>query len=314
MSRKRNDLPDLYRDIPLPPDWTRVTRLEKGWSRELKFFVDTGSRQRFLLRVRDNNQQESHRNEFDFVLRLNAAGIAVPRPHLFGLTNQGQSTFMLLDWIEGQDLAEVLPGLPACDQYRLGKEAGQILRMIHHMPIREDAPPPRDIRQKSLEKVDKFEEAGLCIKDSTRVAEFIRGHIGWIGCGPFVCQHGDYHPGNLIFMPDRHIAVIDFNRWDIGDPVEEFYKLQSFTIQSSIPFARGQLDGYFDGMPDEAFWQALAVHVAVSALYSIRWAAPFGAHEVEGMVQRYNQAFLDYRGFAQIIPDWYHDTEKRPAQ
>ena len=62
MSRKRNDLPDLYRDIPLPPDWTRVTRLEKGWSRELKFFVDTGSRQRFLLRVRDNNQQESHRN------------------------------------------------------------------------------------------------------------------------------------------------------------------------------------------------------------------------------------------------------------
>lgn len=47
-----NELPQQYRDIPLPSGWVRVKRIWKGWSRELKFRIDTAARQRFLLRVR----------------------------------------------------------------------------------------------------------------------------------------------------------------------------------------------------------------------------------------------------------------------
>ena len=35
-------------------------------------------------------------------------------------------------------------------------------------------------------------------------------------------QHGDFHPGNLIYMENGEIGVIDFNRWEVGDPYEEF--------------------------------------------------------------------------------------------
>ena len=45
---------------------------------------------------------------------------------------------------------------------------------------------------------------------------------------PVVYQHGDFHVGNFIYLPTRQVGVIDFNRWDFGDPYEEFYKLQFF--------------------------------------------------------------------------------------
>lgn len=302
---KRNELPGSYRDIPLPPDWTAVTRVKKGWSKELKYRISTGSDQRFLLRLRPGGQLASHQQEFDFIRQLSGAGIPVPRPHLVGEADGGQSTYMLLDWLEGQDLQSALPGLDESRQYSLGLEAGRILRRIHQSPRLAAAPPLRLIRQKSLEKISKFEAAGLDVPGSEAMARFVRGHIGWLDEGALVCQHGDFHPGNLILAPDGSLGVIDFNRWDIGDPAEEFYKLQSFTIEASQAFAVGQLHGYFEGEPDLAFWQSLAVHVAVSSLYSIRWALPFGPEEVAGMKARCLRAMADYAGFTRLVPAWY---------
>jgi aminoglycoside phosphotransferase (APT) family kinase protein len=60
--------------------------------------------------------------------------------------------------------------------------------------------------------------------------------------------------GNLIYLPSREIGVIDFNRWDFGDPYEEFYKLQSFSRETSPLFSYGQILGYFDGEVPESFW------------------------------------------------------------
>lgn len=310
MREKHNELPAQYRDIPLPPGWLQVKRVWKGWSRELKFRIDTAARQRFLLRVRPGGDILRHQDEFDFVLRLCQAGIRVPRAHMLGLTERGKSTFMLLDWLEGRDLSEALPRLPEAAQYSLGLEAGQVLRAIHLTPRRLDRLPEKDIRKKALEKVRKFEEANLAVEGSAEVAAFVRKHALWLGARPSVCQHGDFHPGNLVLKEDGHLGVIDFNRWDIGDPAEEFIKLQSFTIEASLPFALGQLHAYFDGEPDEAFWRGLAVHNAVTALYAIRWAAPFGEKEVQGMVRRYRRAFGDYKGFTRIVPAWYRTREE----
>lgn len=305
MTERANELPPQYRDIPLPPGWTRVRRVRKGWSRELKFRIETQGRQRFLLRVRPGGDILNHQDEFDFVLRLHMAGIHVPRAHVLGLTERGKSTFMLLDWLEGRELSAVLPRLPEEAQYSLGLEAGQVLRAIHLTPRRPDRIREKDVRHRALDKVRKFEEAGLKAEGSARAAAFVRGHLDWLGTLPPVCQHGDFHPGNLVLAPDGHLGVIDFNRWDIGDPAEEFIKLQSFTIEASLPFALGQLHAYFDGDPDQAFWRSLAVHNAVTALYAIRWAAPFGEAEVEGMRRRYRRAMEDYRGFNDIVPAWY---------
>nr|WP_298678198.1 hypothetical protein [uncultured Treponema sp.] len=50
---------------------------------------------------------------------------------------------------------------------------------------------------------------------------------------------------------------------------EEFYKLESFGTEVSIPYCKGQIDSYFDNAVPQNFWEALAVYSAHAALFSI---------------------------------------------
>lgn len=42
---------------------------------------------------------------------------------------------MLLTWIEGKDLEEVLSDLTEEQQYQLGRQAGKILKKIHSIDV-----------------------------------------------------------------------------------------------------------------------------------------------------------------------------------
>ena len=106
-------------------------------------------------------------------------------------------------------------------------------------------------------------------------------------------------------QPDGSIGVIDFNRWEVGDPWEEFYKLQSFGKEVSVPYCVGQINAYFNGDPPEDFWRVLAVYVAWSSLFSIKWAEQFGSEEIAGMVRRCKAAFADFDDFRRVVPCWY---------
>lgn len=91
----------------------------------------------------------------------------------------------------------------------------------------------------------------------------------------------------------------------MGDPYEEFYKLEIFALEISIPYCIGQIESYFkDDIPDD-FWSTLAVYVAHASLYSIKWAEQFGQPDIDGMVKRCLKAFDDYEYFKLAIPKWY---------
>ena len=120
--------------------------------------------------------------------------------------------------------------------------------------------------------------------------------------------HGDYHPGNLIYVQNESIGVIDFNRWEVGDPYEEFYKLESFGIEESVPYCVGQIDEYFNDAIPIDFWETLAVYVAHASLYSVKWAEEFGSAEIEGMKKRCEIAFENYNNFREVVPAWYDHT------
>ena len=56
-------------------------------------------------------------------------------------------------------------------------------------------------------------------------------------------------------MPNKEVGVINFNRWEITDPYEEFYKLSSFGVESSVPYCVGQINSYFDENIPNDFWR-----------------------------------------------------------
>ena len=135
----------------------------------------------------------------------------------------------------------------------------------------------------------------------------MKENIDQIWKAPPVYMHGDFHPGNLIYMADSSIGVIDFNRWEVGDPYEEFYKLESFGTEVSIPYCIGQIDAYFNDSVPMDFWVANAVYVAQASLFSIKWAEKFGQRDIDGMVTRAERALADFDDFRRIIPVWYEN-------
>lgn len=285
------------------PEWSGVEPVTKGWSADQKYRITTKSGETLLLRLSARSKLEAKRKEYEIIEKYAALGFPMSQPIEFGVRDE--QVYMLLSWVDGEDLETVLPRLPEEEQYRLGREAGTILRKIHLIPVDPADQPKRTKRERKIEQLLQYEQSALRLDGDETAVQFVKDNIGLIWTQPPVYQHGDFHPGNLILQPDGGIGVIDFNRWEVGDPWEEFYKLQSFGREVSVPYCVGEIDAYFDGNPPEDFWRVLAVYVAWSSLYSIKWAEPFGQAEVDGMVRRCKAAFADFDGFRRFVPKWY---------
>ena len=296
--------------------WLSVEKITKGWSSDEKYKIETADGQTLLLRISDISAYDYKKKEYEIVEKYSKLGFAMSQPLDFGVCNEGKNCYMLLSFVEGKDLEEALPELSEKEQYLLGREAGKILKKIHSIPVDECDIPTQTKRERKLYQLSRYEDsANLRVADDEVAIEFVKNNIDLIWKENPVYQHGDFHPGNLIYMPDGQIGVIDFNRWEVGDPYEEFYKLESFGIEVSVPYSIGQIDAYFDDEIPNDFWGALAVYCAHAALFSIKWAEQFGQKDVDGMLERCKRAFANYDNFNSIIPKWYDgDLKKRYLQ
>ena len=299
-------------DINNSSSWLSCEKITKGWSSDEKYVIVTSDGQKLLLRISDISDYEGKKKEFEIVQKYSKLGFAMSSPVDFGICNEGKSCYMLLTYVEGKDLEEALPNLTEKEQYLLGREAGKILRKIHSIPIDESDIPKETKQNKKLWQLSKYEDShNLRVENDETAIEFVKNNIGLIWKQNPVYQHGDFHPGNLIYMSDGKIGVIDFNRWEVGDPYEEFYKLESFGTEVSIPYSIGQIDAYFDDKIPNDFWGALAVYCAHAALFSIKWAEQFGQDDIDGMVDRCYRAFENYDNFNAIVPKWYDADLKK---
>ncbi len=295
----------MFLGIGSSENWAKVEPVNKGWSADRKYIVTTEAGEKLLLRVADIEKFDAKKKEYEIIEKYSHLGIRMSMPLEFGTCNDNKNVYMLLTWLEGEDLEKVLPGLSKDDQYSLGRQAGKILRKIHSIPLDKEGIPTKTKKEKKLFQLSQYEESDVRIPNDGTAIAYVKENIDMIWRVPPVYMHGDYHPGNLIFSEGAPIGVIDFNRWEVGDPYEEFYKLESFGLESSVPYCRGQIDAYFDDNVPMDFWKANAVYVAHASLFSIKWAAQFGQKDIDGMVERAQRSFKHYDDFRRIVPDWY---------
>lgn len=291
--------------IPGAETWQRIEPVLKGWSADKKYYIEDNDGAKLLLRLSAANTLERKTAEFAIIRKFNELDFPMSRALRFGTCTDGQ-VYMLLTWVEGMPLEDCLVDLPVQEQYKLGAEAGAILRRIHSIRTDQDLWGWEAAMQaKILRRIREYEDCSYRLENDAVAIRYVQENIGLIHNVEKVYHHGDFHAGNLLYTPEGGIGVIDFNRWDIADYAEEFYKVQFFDRKLSIPFAKGKLDGYFAGPPPEVFWQRQALYVAYSSLFSIKWAIPFGEAEVQGMMDIAGQAFSDYDDFHRLIPRWY---------
>ncbi len=290
-------------------DWRTILPIEKGWSSDKKYFVESIAGKKLLLRISEISDYDKKKDEFEILEKLVNKDMPIPRPIEFGVCNNGNSVYSLLTWMDGEDAESVIPSFNESEQYNLGVKAGQVLFVMHSFTAPKGLPSwEQRILNKVKVKYAQYESCGIKVPHDDEILKFINDNLWCTKNVQRTFCHGDFHLGNMIIDKDREINIIDFNRWGYDDPYEEFNRLMVFTRRISIPFAKGQIHGYFDGeQPPEAFFRRMALYTAINALFSIVWSIPFGEEEIKGDLERSRMNYEDYNGFTTIIPNWWRN-------
>lgn len=292
------------RDIPESDRFARVTQVKKGWSGEEKYHVLTHGGEEWLLRVARADAQARKAQEYAAVERVHALGLNTPAPIGFGQFGAVGEIYELYSWAPGVDAQEALPGMDSKTQYRLGCEAGRMLRAMHSLSAPEDTPPWETHFAAKLDaRLARYEAGEVHYPGGQAMVGFVQDNLSCIKGRPNAFGHGDYHAGNMV-VDGGKLWVIDFNRFDYGDPWEEFNRIP-FCVQTSRYFASGRVDGYFGGSPPEGFFTLMALYIAANALGALPWAQAFGRDEVQHALAQGADILAWHDGMRSAVPTWY---------
>ena len=282
--------------------FSMVDPIHKGWSEDKKYAVTTSSGEKYLLRIASISKYETRKLIFAFMEQLSALNIPMCFPIEFGECDEG--VYTLESWIDGINLEEVLPLLSKKEQYLLGVQSGEILQKIHSIsaPETQEAWVPR-FNRKTDNKIQKYLECGIRFEGDNHILSYLKENRSLLESRPQCLQHGDYHVGNMMFERSE-LVIIDFDRYDFGDPWEEFNRIV-WSAAASPHFATGQLRGYFDGEPPLEFFKLLAFYIASNTLSSVYWAISFGDANINTMMKQSQDVLQWFHNMNEVIPTWY---------
>ena len=256
--------------IDILDKFIKVKPITKGWSEDKKYLVTDSTGNNYLLRISPIERYEFRKSLFHMQKEVAALGIPMCKPLEFGTCSDG--VYVLQDWIEGKDLEIVLPLLSDTEQYVLGLKSGEIIRKMHSIPAPESQEEwSSRFNRKTDDKINKYLECGLRFNGDSFVLDYIKHNRCLLKNRPQCFQHGDYHTGNMM-LKNSELIIIDFDRYDFGDPWEEFNRIV-WSAALSPHFATGQLRGYFGGSPSAIdcepppeFFKLLAFYIASNTL------------------------------------------------
>lgn len=284
-----------------------VEPIHKGYSGDKKFLVHTKNDKELLLKIFDLNEYDRKHDEFNLLRQMEKLGVNGSKPVEIGkLSTAG---YMLLTYIDGTDAADELPRYSENEQYAIGMEAGEELRKINQL----SAPPGISSwferkAAKHQRYIRQYRDCGVSVRNDEKIMSFIDRNIGCMEKRPNMFQHDDFHVGNLIVKDKRLSGVIDYNRYDWGDPVHEFLKVGIFSREISVPFSIGQIHGYFQGgEPPEMFWRLYSLYAAMSVFSSVVWTLKAAPDTLREMMEKIEMVLEDHDDFDRMKPGWYQD-------
>lgn len=276
--------------------------INKGWSSDKKYCAATADGTKYLLRVTPSEKSALCFAMFRMQQRAAALGVPMCKAVESGMCEEGAYTVQT--WIDGRGAEEIIPGLSEPAQYAYGLEAGRILQVIHSIPAPENQPHwETRFNAKMDRNIKRYEECPIKFDGAELILKYIEANRRLLKNRPQCFQHGDYHIGNMMIENDK-IVIIDFDRFDFGDPWEEFNRIV-WCVQASPFFASGIINGYFDGTVPFEFWRLLALYISSNVISSIPWAIPFGEREVKTMKEQAQNVLGWYDKMRNPVPVWY---------
>jgi len=248
----------------------------RGISSNKKYQVETSDGHRYFLCIANISKYTHMEAVFKMMETAAAADIPMCRPVEFGktLTCEGKiECYMLLGYIDGVNLKDLLPSLSINEQYSLGIQAGRILRKIHTIPSPniDDACSTYSTRlvhmmDRVIEDLRKYNESRK-YDDLEKMILFYNKNKHLMANEPQCFLHGDYHIANMMLENDE-IKIVDFGDCEFGVSWYDFRQI----IRNATPsphFAKGQLHGYFAGTPAPELYPVIAFYLSIGLLKSI---------------------------------------------
>ncbi|HEM5059125.1 TPA: phosphotransferase [Streptococcus suis] len=277
--------------------------LTKGWSTDQKYKVQLEDGRLGLLRIAERPAYETKQAEFRLVQSLFGQDLPVAEPLSFWADDL--SVYTLYEWVEGQDMNEVASSLSDSVLYDLGCQSGKFLRILHALPIDQSLRDWNSFYQAKIDsKLATYQAASHSYPNGQAMIDFVQANRHLLEGRLIAYHHGDFHTGNFLLGADGKLKILDFDRYDIGDPWEEFNRL-IFTADLSPAFARGQVDAYFEGAIPEEFWRLMALYVTVNSLGALSWAERVDPLQIPLMQEQAATISEWYADFTRWIPTWY---------
>ncbi|GFH95511.1 hypothetical protein IMSAGC003_02055 [Lachnospiraceae bacterium] len=294
---------------------TSMENIPRGWSGDKKYKITAADGTKYLLRITPKEtsgsldddslgRREYTKQQHMFQIQQSVAVLGVPMCRPVACGRCGQGFYDIQTWVEGRDAEEVIPLLSDAEQYACGLEAGRILKVIHSVPAPEEQPDwETRFNAKMDRKIQMYHQCSLKFDGADDLIAYIEANRSLLKGRPQCFQHGDYHIGNMMIEKDK-LVIIDFDRYDFGDPWEEFNRIV-WCAQCSPLFASGMVNGYFDGDVPMEFWKLLALYISSNMLSSVAWAVSFGEEEIQTMRKQAQDVLNWYDHMKNPVPSWY---------
>lgn len=276
--------------------------LVKGWSTDKKYVLTQANGTKILLREASVIKSKRIKEALKVMEYAKKNGVPLCSPLLFEENDKLVKSYF--SWIEGEDLKDAINMFDKQTQYDLGLDAGAYLKVIHRAPLDLES---FDWEAKFLKKIEAkkaiYSLSSIKYEDDLFFLESIEKYKYLLKNRPITPQHGDYHIGNMM-IENGKVIIIDFDRFDYGDPWEEFNRIV-WSAQTSPYFASGIVDAYFSHDIPIEFWKLLLVYICTNTLSSLPWAIPFGDPEINTMINQANELKSWYKDPSNPIPSWY---------
>lgn len=283
-------------------DFIKKEPINKGWSGDKKYYVTTADGTKYLLRITPFEKSANRKKMYRMQKKVQKVGVPMCEPVEFGKCEEG--IYTLQTWIDGEDAEEKVPYLSESEQYALGLDAGRILKKIHTVPAPKILEKwEKRFNKKIDRKIKMYNECPLKYDNGEPFLRYLEENRHLLKNRPQCYQHGDFHIGNMMIENGR-IVIIDFDRYDFGDPWEEFNRIV-WCAQSAPLFATGMVNGYFDGSVPMEFWKLLALYISSGILSSLPWAIPFGEDQIKIFKDQAKDILEWYDNMTNPVPKWY---------
>ncbi|MBQ3842941.1 MAG: aminoglycoside phosphotransferase family protein [Ruminiclostridium sp.] len=298
------ELDALLSDISDSKNWIEIEPIEIGLSGENKYHITRRNGAEIILRTSGIEHYKRHCESAKFAQYIHdRLGLNMNLPIEVAACGGDTLAYTLYTWVEGTDADTKIRNMHTPEQAKYGEKAGRLLRKIHGVSAPDDVLPWDEYFEKQIDgMLGRFRVINVHFKGDRETTEFIENHRGLLKGRPQTALHGDFRSGNLIFDRKGEFGIIDFGRWCWGDPYMDF---QCVSRSCSAPFARGQINGYFDGNIPGDFFELVGLYTAVDTIRRICEAYEYGRDALGEAIAAAEKTVREYNRFEGLIPTWY---------